>query len=231
MYQAITNLEKKFTIFNRSLTDSLLSDLVEMIDRFNDNQKPTFTFTQEFKVDICLIICGYAARKFKEWTNKSLKYTNIIVALQLQKPKYFAIFKNKFMKVTAEIAAANVLTDSLVASITKKFVEQEHIPMEIVEHFISHHSYINTKNGIKIVALTDLANKEQFQNYQLYIDDTTIFFKWWIFRFVKEHCEFTTSSPESIFTTIVSNETQKMILLIKNAVNVSDTCNSLSYMA
>ena len=226
MEQKIENMEKTFKVFHRTLTDGLLRDLLQQIDNLNEDRKSGFTYTAEFKVDISLVVCSYAAKMFKMWTNNIKDSTNPTIALRNQESRFYSIFENKCTKVAAELAAANMLANSLTDAIANATVKV--LPIRIVHHLRNDISYFNTKTGIKVQVLIDLAEKECFDFYQLYLSDTALFFKWWIPQFVKQHYE--PSSKLSRFTGLINKEVETLMFHIKEAVDISENCDSTLWL-
>ena len=226
MMQKIENKRKGFKLFNRMMVESLIRDLLKQIEKHNKIWKVSFKYTQEFKVDICLIVCSYAAKQFKLWTKNINDSTNPFLALQKQESKFYSIFENKCNKVAAELAAANVLATSLVSSIVNAVVQV--LPVKIVDHLRSKNSYFNTKTGLKVQALIDLAAKEDFDCYQMYLSNTSVFFNWWIPRFIDEQYE--PSSTSSCFTALVNKEIDTLMLQIKEAIEISKNYDSTLWL-
>ncbi|XP_065906410.1 interferon-induced very large GTPase 1-like [Dysidea avara] len=226
MMQKIEDKRKGFKVFHHMLIESLIRDLLKQIDQHNNTRKISFKYTPEFKVDICLTVCSYAAKQFKLWTRNIKDSTNPILALQKQESKFYSIFENKCNKVAAELAAANVLATSLVGSIVNALVQA--LPVKIVDHLRGKNSYFNTKTGLKVQALINLAVNENFDCYQMYLSNTSVFFKWWIPRFIDEQYEL--SDTSSCFTTLVNKEIDTLMLQIKEAIEISKNCVSTLWL-
>jgi len=226
MEQKIENMEKTFKVFQRTLTDGLLRELLHHIDKLNEGRKSGFMFTAEFKVDVSLVVCSYAAKMFKMWTNNIKDSTNPTIALQNQESRFYSIFENKCNKVAAELAAASMLANSLTDAIANATVKV--LPIRIVHHLRSDIPYFNTKTGIKVQVLIDLAEKERFDFYQLYLSDTAVFFQWWIPDFLKRHYE--PDSKFSRFIGLINKEVETLKSHIKEAVDVSENCVSTLWL-
>ena len=225
MTNKIESMRKGFKVFHHMYIESLIRDLLKQIDKHNNTRKVSFKYTQEFKVDICLTVCSFAAKQFKLWTKTIKESTNPILALQKLESKFYSIFENKYNKVAAELAAANILATSMVSSIVNAIVQA--LPVKVVQHLRSKNSYFNTKTGLKVQALIYLAEKESFDHYQIYLLNTLVFFSWWIPQFIDEQYP---PSGTSDFNTLLKKEIESLMLQIKEAIELSKNCDSTLWL-
>ena len=161
-------------VYNSGLIEGELNTLFFSINDFNCASKE-FKFTSQYKADIALYICVDAARKIKTWVKILKQESDIMLSLQQQRDKFFKIFENKYLKITAEKAAANQLCYSLADSIFNAVNKKMRLKM--VSHLKKANANFNSKSGFKLQVLMDLAHLGNFDNYKTYIVDRATSFK------------------------------------------------------
>ena len=209
--------------FTPSLSDTLLKELFDAITNFNDSSEE-FSFTSEYKVDMALVVCRYAAYQFKCWTSSLRKENDPILALEQQKSKFLAIFTNKYSKVAAETAAANEFCNSLADSIINAVISKLHV--SLVSYLKATNGNFNSKPGFKVQILTDLAKYENFQAYKEFLTNSNISYKKWATRYVKSLRE----SENSPFKELVVHELNQLLFTVTEAVERTNLSNSTKWL-
>ena len=211
----LTNLNA----YNSALIEGDLNSLSFSINEFNSTSEK-FKFTSQYKVDIALYICVYAARQIKAWINKLKQQSDVVLSLQQQRQIFFKIFENKYLNITTEKAAANQLCNSLTNVIADAVCKK--MPLKIVSHLKETNINFNSKSGLKLQVLKDLAHTEEFNHYRNYIIDSTTSFKKWAKLYVEQHCKSHSNLCDgSVLIELAKKEVVQVVSLVKNAVSVS----------
>ena len=209
--------------FTPSLPDILLKELFDAITNFNASSEE-FSFTAEYEVDMSLVVCRYAACQFKCWTSSLKKENDPILALQQQNSKFLAIFTNKYLKVAAEIAAANELCNSLTDSITNAVISKLHV--SLVNYLKATNGNFNSKPGFKVQILTDLAKFEDFRAYKQFLTNTSMSYKSWATWYVKG----LSKSENSPFRELVIHELNQLLFTVTEAIERTNLSNSTKWL-
>ena len=209
--------------FTPSLPDTLLKELFDAIANFNDSSEE-FSFTSEYKVDMALIVCRYAAYQFQCWTSNLRKENDPILALQQQRSKFFTIFFNKYSKVAAETAAASEFCSSLTDSIINAVISKLYV--SLVSYLKATNGNFNSKPGFKVQILTDLAKYENFKAYKQFLTNSNVSYKQWATCYVKSLRE----SKNSPFKELVIQELNQLLFTVTEAVQRTDLPNSTKWL-
>ena len=90
---------KKCKDFNKGLVSSLLMDLKNSIDKFN-NEKNSFAFTPHYQVDIAITVSGYAYQKFITKIKQLQLENDQVKAVNRLKPIFFRTFEKQFSEAS-----------------------------------------------------------------------------------------------------------------------------------
>ena len=197
------------------LPDWLLSELLKTITTFNESSED-FSFTSEYKVDMALTVCRYASKQFKQWTSKLKEQNDPILPLQQQKSKFLTIFSNKYLKVATEIAAANELCNSLIKPIINAVVNK--MQLSLVSHLKTINGNFNSKPGLKVQVLTDLAKQENFSAYKVYLVNSTTSYQQWTQKYISSLCDSENDSEKSPFEELAIQEMRQLLFTVTKAV-------------
>ena len=220
--QEITDSETKKQGFTPDLPDTVFKELIREIVNFNKSSHD-FSFTSEYKVDIALVVCRYAAHKFKCWTDSLKRENDPILALQKQKSKFLTIFTNRYCEVANEIAAANEMCSLLIDSIANSAVNK--LPVSLVSHLKATNTNFNSKSGFKVQILNDLAEKGVFSEYKAYIKNSSICFEEWAQRYISHY--FIEGSKKLSFEKLAKQEIFHLIFTVTEAIEHTDiSCNT-----
>ena len=201
------------------MPDWLLKELLKNITNFNISSE-SFSFTSEYKLDMALVVCGYASKEFKQWTSKLKEQNDPILPLQKQKTKFLTIFTNKYLKVATEIAAANELCNSLIESIVNATVNKLHV--SLVSHLKTINGNFNSKPGLKVQVLTDLAKQENFAAYKVYLVNSTTSYQQWTEKYISGLCNSEDDTEKSSFEELAIQEMNQLLYTVTKAVETTD---------
>ena len=143
-----------------------------------------------------------------------------MLSLEQQRDKFFKIFENKSLKITAEKAAANQLCYSLADSIFNAVNKKMRLKM--VSHLKKANANFNSKSGFKLQVLMDLAHLGNFDNYRTYIIDRATSFKKWANLYIEQHCNSKSNTcDDSIFIELANEEIKEVISVVQNAISAA----------
>ena len=226
IFESIRKLVKSITETKKegvtpNLPDWILSELMKDINNFNDHlDDHNFSFTSQFKIDIALVVCRYAAQEFKQWTKKLKEQNDPILPLQQQKSKFLTIFTNKYHNVASEIAAAEEFCNSLIESIVSAAINKLHV--SLVSYLKTTNGNFNSKPGLKVQVLTDLANDENFNAYKVYLKNSNVSLKDWAEKYILNLCSSKNESDKSPFQNLAIQEINSLLHTITEAVEVNE---------
>ena len=211
------------------LPDIFLKQLLKEIANFNKTSND-FSFTSEYKVDIALIVCRYAIKQFKKWTDDLIKQTDPILALQQQNLKFLKIFTTRYLEVTTETAAAaNQFSNYLITSIASEIVSKLHII--IVSHLKSNEKSFKSKIGFKIKVLTDLAEKESFAAYKLYLLHSNLCLQEFALNHVLTKYFTNPDNTESLpYEEFAVQETNQLLFTVTESITKADISNGNEWL-
>ena len=229
--EASTSIEEKLHslhVYSSGLIEAELNTLVVSINDFNHASK-FFKFTSQYKADIALYVCVDAARQIMKWVKNLKQESDPMLSLEQQRDKFFKIFENKYRKISAEKAAANQLSNSLVDPILKAVNKKMHLKM--VSHLKKSNPNMNSKTGFKLQVLTDMAYSENFNNYKSYFVDSRSSFKKWANLYIEQHCNSKSNTcGDMIFIELANEEIGRVISIIQAAISAAGSHRSLRWL-
>lgn len=214
-------LSKKLStanMFNNIMIESIIDKIIKDIDDHNTESK-LMNYTSEFKVEICLHVCSRASKYIKRWITDLRKQNDTVSSLQSQESRFFTIFKNKYLKVATEKAAAIQLCNSLTDAITDSVRKVS--PIIISRHLRDSNPNFNNKQGFKHQVLVDLAKSENFKLYRKYFLDSSHSFKKWSLHYIETLCCATNAQNVMVFDQLMKKETDSIMEMVLSAVRSS----------
>jgi hypothetical protein len=252
---AIKYLEDKIhekTDFNKVYTSELLHKLEEKINQRSAKFSSYFVFTQRYRIDVFLRVCGYAVGRFEEMAEAFRERNNPRVYLERKlKEPLFTKFKAQYYRTAKEEAIACILCAHLAEPI-KTQVERS-LGTQVVEEMkmteLGGYCF-NNKATLNARILIDLGDdlmakggrqrdeKPNSNKSQISRDDLDDYFcfivnkknslKNWLHKYTIQFCDNNTGREDQTCThlqRIAKEEVNQLILLIKNKVdgiNVTD---------
>ena len=203
--------------FTQALSHGLLRILLEKIPKAQALH-PQFNFTPEYKVDIALTVCGYALPKFERMVELFRKKNDPVEYLEREmKTPFLRLFKSQYYQTAQEKAAAYNLCDRLVNPI-EEALKGSLAQMIAVDVRNSSNSF-STKKTLKAKILTDLADKQCFDDYALYLRDVKCSTRTWVMKYTKQHCE-KCCGEKNRFTELAEIELGRLVASIGKAASM-----------
>ena len=217
----LENLQNDY--FDPSYTYQLLDTLTKSISEQSavaDN--PSVDFTLEYRIDMSLTACGYAVEQFSRMVETFRKENNPLLCLEREeKVTLFNIFKNHYLQVAKENAAACTLCDLLYNSINKQILSSIG---EIVFDDITHQQLLQftRKSALKTRILIDLGEDLKQSNDLtesfLFLEKAGESLKKWIEHYVKEYCRSEKNGQRKLVS-IANEKSSKLIEKIEEAID------------
>ena len=223
--------------FNSTYCHELLKIILDAIDEAQRKYKG-FTFTPEYRVDIALTVSGYAKVVFEQMIEDFRQMNDPVEYLERDmKIPFFRLFKSQYYQEAQEKAAAHNLCDRLVKPIEEAMkASLAHI---IANDVKSSSPDFATKRSLKAKILTDLADKqcfdeyvkymtvrhstevqpkEPFDLYAVYLKDVERSVRNWVKFYTKKHCQ-KSQKGKTRFTQLAESELGRLVALISTAAN------------
>ena len=235
------------TNFNKAYTAELLRKLEEKINQRSAEFSSDFAFTQQYRIDVFLRVCGYAVGRFEEMAEAFRERNNPRVYLERKlKEPLFTKFKAQYYRTAKEEAIAYILCAHLAEPI-KTQVERS-LGTQVVEKMKMPElggSCFNNKATLNARILIDLGddlmakggrqrdekpnsnNKskisdEHLDDYFCYIVDKKKSLKDWLQKYTIQFCDNSTGRKGQTSThlqRIAKEEVNRLVILIKNKVD------------
>ena len=174
--------------FSTNVIDQMLNVVLEAVD------KSEVKFTREYEVDLTCMICGYALHTYEALIEKARKQNDPKLYFMEKKETYFSILETKYTKLAQSKQAAIVLCSLLKESMCS--LVNDSLPQYVVDGMKSSSSNFHTKKSLKLIILTDLAEKEDLDLFFEYLNNAKASIRFWIMRYIQEHCDNTDSDQE-----------------------------------
>ena len=202
--------------YDPKVVDQILSNLVEAIRK--QNEIASYTFTPQYSVDISIVVAGCAANEMIKLVNKLCDQNSPVQALNKLKPIFFRTFESQFSAASNDKTAADNLSQLLVTSIQTALIKGLRIEiidsMKVKPHF-------QKKNYFKAQVLKDLAEKNEFKLFRIFLTDVSNSFKYWAQFYVEKYCKEKriNNENETNFTNLAKLQLGTIISDLTDAVN------------
>ena len=169
--------------FSTNVIDQMLNVVLEAVD------KSEVKFTREYEVDLTCMICGYALHTYEALIEKARKKYDPKLYFMENKETHFSILETKYAKLAQSKQAAIVLCSLLKESMCS--LVNDSLPQQVVDSMKSSSCNFHTKKSLKVIILTDLAEKEDLDLFFEYFKDAKASIQYWIMRYIQKHCDST----------------------------------------
>ena len=213
--------------YDSKVVDQILSNLVEAIR--NQNEIASYTFTPQYSVDISIVVAGYAANEMIKLVNKLCDQNSPVQALNKLKPIFFRTFESQFSAASNDKTAADNLSQLLATPIRTALIKG--LRIEIINS-MKDKPHFQKKNYFKAQVLENLAEKNEFELYRIFLTDVSESFKYWAQFYVEKYCKEKRINNENETNltylaklqlgTIISNLTDAVNELEKKYVHTSE---------
>ena len=215
---------KQNTDFKSAFTYELLRLMSKNIEKYSRTDICSITFTPEYNLEIYVRVCGYAIPKFQEMAESFKKRNDPRVYLEKHiRGPLFTKFKNQYKQTEAEDAIADTLCAYLKTPIRVQ-VERKLGPKMVDSMKASEHYFAN-KTPLKVKILKDLYEKNDFQEYMVYLRNVRQSLEDHIEKYTVVYCDQKLSKGKLTRLQITArDEVIRLIRVIDNAVShVNDT--------
>ncbi|XP_038671292.1 LOW QUALITY PROTEIN: interferon-induced very large GTPase 1-like [Scyliorhinus canicula] len=214
-------------------------ELLRVIDeKIQKHQDQKFTFTECFRADFKLHICGFAVKQYEVMEERFRKRNDPLEQFEKEKAAYCQNFKDIYQekhlnrgldqtKQRAELFWENCLIPAIIQAVDGK------LGLGIVEH-MRHHckggKFLYRKN-FKVALMLHLKERDSFDEYYRYINHTVSFEKEWLEEQVKQHCAAANDEHVPLLCSLALDILQGIIIRVREALKdltPSNNQNSVS---
>ncbi|GCC18735.1 hypothetical protein chiPu_0020875 [Chiloscyllium punctatum] len=201
--------------YDSTYFQELLRTVDEKIRKHNDEE---FSFTERFKVDFSIHVCGVASGKFEAMQDKFRKRSDALELLNKEKMNYYNSFRNVYQekdqtKQRAESFCKSCLEPALMNAVIRK------LGPEIVDHmrYYGKGGKFKFRKNFQVALMLHLKEEDRFDNYHRFIQRTVSYEKAWLRRQVTEFCA-ATSGEQPLLCSLALGILKTFIKLVKAAI-------------
>lgn len=207
---------KSDTDYSESDTVKLLRLLDESIKR-SAKHNNNFRFVPTYRLDVFLIVCGYAVEEFKKMAEKFKENHDPRLYLERKlKGPLFTTFKNQYYQTEAEEAIANSVCAHLKEPIRRQI--ESKVGSRMVAKMKESENHFRSKMALKVKILEDLHERDNFDEYMMYATHVRRSFTNWIRYYTVQYCDQVVSAEISRFQLVAKEEVTYLIRVIENKV-------------
>ena len=170
----ITELLRKVNQALEVLRDTLSTEL----------KKPLF-FTDGFCVYLYFMTSYYAGNMFETILTEFLKKNDPLLNFEANmKEIFFTRFKDEYKQVDLETKFARPFCQKLFDRVETQI--RKSLSLIVIKKI---RNKLPNKQVLKSKVLIDLANKNTFEDFMLYLENPDVYMEQWIKEYIREHCE------------------------------------------
>ncbi|XP_060706640.1 interferon-induced very large GTPase 1-like [Hemiscyllium ocellatum] len=211
----VGNMVQRRQDYDSTYFQELLRTVDEKIQAHNDEE---FSFTERFKVDFSIHVCGVASGEFESMQNKFRKRNDVLELLNKEKMNYYNSFRNIYQekdqtKQRAELFCKSCLEPALMNAVIKK------LGPEIVDHmrYYGKGGKFKFRKNFQVALMLHLKEEDNFDNYHWYIQRTVSYEKTWLRKQVTEFCA-AASGEQPLLCSLALDILKTFINLVKAAI-------------
>ena len=201
--------------YHSDLASHLLHKLFEDL---SSHHGKVVTFTEEFKVDMALIVCGYAIKIFQVMVDTERRENDPVAYMERRmKGLLLKIFKDEYNQTAREVTAASAVCDLLRHAVIKEIFAS--LSPKIADGMRHAYPFLKNKPSLKAQILLDIGDKLDehgaggFEDCLLYIKNVEWSLHTWLERYTIQYCH------EDKFTETANAEVLKNMRLITDTVS------------
>ncbi|XP_072406616.1 interferon-induced very large GTPase 1-like [Chiloscyllium punctatum] len=206
-------------------------ELLRAIDaKIQKHKDQKFTFTEHFRVDFKLHICGFALNQYEEMHERFRKKNDPLEQLKKEKSAYCQSFMDIYQekdhtKQKAKMFCENCLIPAIMQAVDNR------LGMDIVQHMRQHckgGKFLYRKN-FQVALMLYLKEKDNFDEYYRYLQHSTSFQLDWLKEQVVQHCAATNNNQIPLLCSLALNILHKIVNRLKEALkDITDTIDGSS---
>lgn len=199
-----------------------LLDLLKRSVSEHSAKEPCVEFTLEYRIDMSLTACGYAVERFSRMIENFRRENDPLLCLEREeKDTLFDIFRNRYLQVAKENAAAHTLCRLLHNSIKKQI--QSSIGDIVIDDIKKQHwPHFDKKSALKARILLDLGENLKQTNdltdYFQFLETAGKSLKKWINHYIKEHCRSEVNGQRQLVI-IANRKSSELITHVEKAID------------
>ena len=186
------------------------------VDKFNEAEKASFLFTEEYKIDLCIVVGGIAVRKFKEMIERN----GPSIMETLRQPSYIT-FRNQVLQRKVEVGFAESLSFSLKGPVRTAVIDSL-VPL-LKKKLALHDDRFQSKYDLLYNIMLDLEKKRSFEDYALHLTNEEQSVRAWIKVYTMEYCTAREGGQTRLERQACIQLEEKIMLLASTAEDVAAT--------
>ena len=169
-------------------------ELLRVVDNALCDQKDVPEFTEDYKLDLYLTVCGHAINRFERMVEVFRKSNNPREYLKDERDFLFTLFKSQYHQLALE----KTVTDTLCKVFEKQIIEQVKLNLgkTLIDDLTSTYKWFDNKSTLKAKVLLDLGEnlstctckQQALSDCFDYIRDGASSLKHWLRKYTQSHC-------------------------------------------
>jgi hypothetical protein len=215
--------------FHEDYTTELLNLLNKIITEESAKFAKEFYFEPDYRLDVYLAACQYAVGEFEKMAEAfTLKHNPKEWLKAKMKEPLFITYKNQYYEIEAEEAIANTLCVHMKTPIQKRVENSIGRIMAKQMQFLEPH--FKSKMALKLKILSDLHDRDSFEDYMLHVTNVKESFKKWLRTYSEQYCNGLSGCNESRLQITAKNEVTSLVKMVKEKVNKINETNTRKWM-
>jgi hypothetical protein len=215
--------------FHQDYTTDLLNLLDKTITEESAKFVSEFYFLLDYRLDVYLAACQYAVGEFEKMAEAfTLKHNPKEWLKAKMKEPLFITYKNQYYEIEAEEAIANTLCVHMKTPIQKRVENSIGRIMAKKMEFAEPH--FKSKMALKLKILSDLHDRDNFEDYMLHVTDVEMSYKKWLQTYSEEYCNESSGCNESRLQITAKDEVTSLVEMVKKKVNEINETNTRKWM-
>ncbi|MGH0151302.1 UNVERIFIED_CONTAM: hypothetical protein FKN15_034081 [Acipenser sinensis] len=184
--ESIKEKERASVDYSPSFIHEIINKIGKEIHDFQSKEKG-FVFNNDYKTDLCLMLCDQAAQKFQKMHDAFQKANDPLTYLTKKKEEYFSIFRTFCRGATSTTVLADFVGNKLKEAVRQAVYKKT--SRDIAgEMRADNHAFKSNRAHLENCILASLADEENFDKFMKYINFPKQHFEEFISQSVDKYC-------------------------------------------
>ena len=199
----------------------LIDTVYSAVDK-SQTKETRFTFSNDYRLDLILQVCGYAFHVFTEKQQENIR-KHLVNYLSSLQNTFRETFKASYNQIEDEKVAAICLTEFVIKQLHSSL--QDKLALALVNDLKSNNVIFSNKKALKGTILLSLLDKQDFELYKVYLKDICRSYLHWITVYIQQHCkEYTEGLP--LIDKLAKKELDKLTRAVIAAAENAKSCST-----
>ena len=209
----------------KNFKPSFTQELLRVVDNaLCDQGEAGSAFTEDYKLDLYLTVCGHAINRFERMVEDFRKSNNPREYLKDEKDVLFTLFKSQYCQFALEKTVASTLCKVFEKQITEQV--KLNLGKTLIDDLRSTYKWFDNKSTLKAKVLLDLGEslsmlgkKQALSDCFEYITNGAIGLKHWLRKHTESHCTAVVDKDGCTrLANLASNEVSHLIHILGNTI-------------